>query len=102
MSGKQNVAGELPRRDFMRGAAAATAAFTILPGLSYGRPRRISANDKVNIAAVGVGGRGRSVMQAMASQNRVAMCDVDRFKAYNDRFGHVAGDLVKPDRHRRA
>jgi two-component system chemotaxis response regulator CheY len=24
----------------------------------------------------------------------VAMCDVDRFKAYNDRFGHLAGDRV--------
>jgi len=24
----------------------------------------------------------------------VAMCDVDRFKAYNDRFGHLAGDQV--------
>jgi predicted dehydrogenase len=92
MPRKKNAAGELPRRDFMRGAAAATAAFTFLPGLSHGRQRRISANDKVNIAAVGVGGRGRSVMQAMSSQNLVAMCDVD-WAYVDNRFADITTQI---------
>ncbi len=83
----------LPRRDFMRGAAAATAALTLLPGRSFGKQRRISPNDKVNIAAVGVGGRGRSVMAAMSSQNLVAMCDVDW--AYADsRFKDIDNQIA--------
>src|SRR5688572_10368191 len=72
-----NRANGLPRRDFMRGAAAATAAFTLLPGQVFGKPRRISPNDKVNIATVGAGGMGRANMMALSSQNLVAMCDVD-------------------------
>jgi predicted dehydrogenase len=67
----------LPRRDFMRSAAATAAAFTILPGGSFGKTRRISANDRVNIAAIGVGGMGRANLHALSSQNIVALCDVD-------------------------
>jgi predicted dehydrogenase len=82
----------LPRRDFMRGAAAATAAFTFLPGQVFGKQRRISPNDKVNIATVGVGGMGRANMMALSSQNLVAMCDVDW--AYVDtRFADIAKQI---------
>src|ERR1044072_7986930 len=68
---------ELPRREFLRTAAATTAAFTILPSGLYAKSRRISPNDRVNIAAVGVGGMGRANRQALSSQNIVALCDVD-------------------------
>lgn len=67
----------LPRRDFLKTGAAAAAAFTILPSGSYGKNRRISANDRVNIAAIGCGGMGRANLQALSSQNIVALCDVD-------------------------
>jgi predicted dehydrogenase len=67
----------LPRRDFLRSAAATAAAFTILPGRAFGKTRRISANDRVNIAAIGVGGMGRANLHALSSQNIVALCDVD-------------------------
>ena len=55
----------------------AAAAFTILPGHVLGGPRHIAPSDRVNIAGVGVGGMGRANMQALSSQNIVAMCDVD-------------------------
>ena len=68
---------KLPRRQFMRNAAAATAALTLLPRGAQARPRKIAPSDRVNIAAVGVGGMGRANLQALSSQNIVALCDVD-------------------------
>ena len=67
----------LPRRDFLKTGAAAAAAFTLLPSGSYARQRRISANDRVNIAVIGCGGMGRANLHALSSQNIVALCDVD-------------------------
>jgi len=67
----------LPRRDFLRAAGATAAAFTIVPGHVLGKSRRIAPSDRVNIATVGVGGMGRANLQALSSQNLVAMCDVD-------------------------
>jgi len=67
----------MPRRDFMRGAAATAAAFSFLPSHVLGRARRIAPSNRVNIAAVGVGGMGRANLQALSSQNIVALCDVD-------------------------
>ena len=68
---------KLPRREFMRNAAAAAAAFTLLPRGAQARPRKIAPSDRVNIAAVGVGGMGRANLHALSSQNIVALCDVD-------------------------
>jgi predicted dehydrogenase len=67
----------LPRRDFLKTGTAAAAAFTLLPSGSYGKARRISANDRVNIAVIGCGGMGRANLHALSSQNIVALCDVD-------------------------
>ncbi len=67
---------KLSRRDFM-GAAAAVAAFTIVPRHVLGGPRHIPPSEKVNIAGIGVGGRGDSDLSAVSSQNIVALCDVD-------------------------
>ncbi len=64
------------RRDFM-GAAAAVAAITIVPRHVLGGRGRVSANEKLNIAGIGVGGRGASDLRALESENFVALCDVD-------------------------
>jgi predicted dehydrogenase len=66
----------ISRRDFM-GAAAAVAAFTIVPRHVLGGPRQIPPSEKINIAAVGTGGRGSSNIESLKSQNIVALCDVD-------------------------
>jgi len=68
----------LSRRNFIKTGAALSAAFTIVPshvvsGLGYTAP-----SDRLNIAGVGVGGRGFSVLRSMQEQaNIVALCDVD-------------------------
>jgi predicted dehydrogenase len=83
----------LPRRDFMRNAAATAAALTLLPSGSYGKQRRISANDKVNVATVGCGGMGRANLVALANMNLVAMCDVD-WNYVDSRFADIDNQIV--------
>jgi len=68
---------KIPRREFVRNAAAAAAALSIIPSRAQGRSRKIAPSDRVNVAAVGVGGMGRANLHALSSQNIVALCDVD-------------------------
>jgi predicted dehydrogenase len=67
---------KISRRQFM-GGAAAVAAFTIVPRYVLGAGGRSSANEKLNIAGIGVGGRGANDLEAVESENIVALCDVD-------------------------
>ena len=84
---------DLPRRTFIRNAAFTAAAFTLLPSGSYGKQRRISANDRVNIATVGCGGMGRANLVALANMNLVAMCDVD-WNYVDTRFADIDNQIV--------
>jgi len=67
---------ELSRREFM-GTTAAVAAFTVVPRYVLGGPRHNPPSKKLNIAGIGVGGRGGDVLKGVESQNIVALCDVD-------------------------
>ncbi|HEY8535197.1 MAG TPA: Gfo/Idh/MocA family oxidoreductase [Vicinamibacterales bacterium] len=67
----------LPRRRFLQQAAAATAGFTIVPRHVLARSGQTPPSDRFNVAGIGIGGMGRSNMLALASQNIVALCDVD-------------------------
>jgi predicted dehydrogenase len=67
----------LPRRTFLASAAAVTAGFTILPRHVLGGQGVTAPSDKLNIAAVGVGGMGKNNVKACADENIVALCDVD-------------------------
>src|SRR5262245_11060421 len=67
---------EISRRAFVKEAAAAGAAFTIVPRHVLGRGMT-PTSDLLNIAGVGVGGMGRTNLVNLASQNIVALCDVD-------------------------
>ena len=67
---------KVSRRDFM-GAAAAVAAFTFVPK----RVLAGTAPNKLNIAGIGVGGRGAAVLESVESENIVALCDVDLNRA---------------------
>ncbi|MDA0970731.1 MAG: Gfo/Idh/MocA family oxidoreductase, partial [Planctomycetota bacterium] len=66
------------RRRFLATAAASTAAVTILPS---GLARTHAANEKLNIASIGAGGRAASVLRGVESENIVALCDVDEQRA---------------------
>ncbi|HPY50918.1 MAG TPA: Gfo/Idh/MocA family oxidoreductase, partial [Sedimentisphaerales bacterium] len=66
----------ISRRRFMSHAAA-VAAFTVVPRHVLGGPRRIAPSEKLNIAGIGVGGRGGDDLQGVESENIVALCDVD-------------------------
>ncbi len=66
----------LSRREFV-GAAAAAAAFTFVPRHVLGAPGQDSANNKLNIAGIGVGGRGAADIEGVKSQNIAFLCDVD-------------------------
>ena len=64
------------RRKFIANVGLTTAGFAIVPRHVLGRGFA-APSDTINIASVGVGGMGRSNMINLASQNLVAMCDID-------------------------
>src|SRR5258708_15432532 len=73
------------RRQFLTGTAA-SAGLAVLPGLA--RAARISPANKLNIALIGVWGRGLAHYDALADENVVALCDVreSRFEGALKRF----------------
>ncbi|MDR0511152.1 MAG: Gfo/Idh/MocA family oxidoreductase [Rikenellaceae bacterium] len=78
MSEKNKKEKGLSRRDFLKVAGTGIAAATIVPSVVLGKKAgKVAPSDKLNIAGVGVGGRGAGVLRGMDSQNIVALCDVD-------------------------
>ncbi|MBG9375293.1 Gfo/Idh/MocA family oxidoreductase [Panacibacter sp. DH6] len=79
---KSNQSGnnsESSRRKFIRNATAAAAGFYIVPRHVMGRGF-IAPSDKLNLAGIGVGGKGSSdIANAWnnGAENVVALCDVD-------------------------
>ncbi len=63
------------RRQFLKTTAAVGAGLTILPSGALAGPN--SPNDKLNVALIGVGGRGRAHFGAVENENVVALCDVN-------------------------
>lgn len=53
------------------------AAFTIVPRHVLGGARQVAPSGKLNIAGIGVGGRGGDDLEGIESENIVALCDVD-------------------------
>ena len=59
------------------GFATAAAGFTFLPPHVLGRGGAPAPGDKMNLAFIGCGMAGRTQINELASQNIVALCDVD-------------------------
>jgi hypothetical protein len=63
----------ITRRQFVGGALAGAAAAVGAPAILRAR----NLNDKLDIAMIGAGGRGVTNLKGVASENIVALCDVD-------------------------
>ena len=67
------------RRDFIKTSSVAASAFFIVPRHVLGKGF-VAPSDKLNIAGIGVGGKGKSDLASFAKSpnvNIVALCDVD-------------------------
>ncbi len=65
------------RRNFVKQSIMVTAGLTIVPshvvsGLGHKAP-----SDKLNIAGIGIGGKGHINLKAMDTENIIGLCDVD-------------------------
>jgi predicted dehydrogenase len=66
---------QLNRRDFLKSVVCSGSGLVILSDSRL--VRGTQANNKLNIAGIGVGGRGAADVNGAASENIVALCDVD-------------------------
>ena len=75
------MTNQLTRRDMLRTSAAVGAGLWI--GSSSEAKDEKSPNEKLNLAFIGIGGRGRDNLRALSREavNIVALCDVDDKRA---------------------
>ena len=71
---------DVSRRSFLKSASLASAATVAFPHVLRSQQGK-SANNKLNVACIGVGGRGNAAVSAMKGENLVAFCDVDDVRA---------------------
>lgn len=78
MGNKPNLSSSnLNRRTFIKSTAVTGLGIAVAPGIAFGKTAK---NDKVNIAFIGVGGRGRSHLRNILNREDVevtAICDID-------------------------
>ncbi|HEY1110203.1 MAG TPA: Gfo/Idh/MocA family oxidoreductase, partial [Opitutaceae bacterium] len=98
---------DLSRRTFLKSTSAAAAAAVAFPHVMRSQAG-VSPNSKLNLACIGVGGRGANAVAALKHENLVALCDVDearaaktfadhpnarRFQDYRQLFDKVGNDI---------
>ena len=68
----------MSRRIFLGGAVASATGLALgaAPDVAA-QSNRVSANEKLNIAGIGIGGRGKTNLKELVHENIVALCDVD-------------------------
>ncbi|MBN9381210.1 MAG: Gfo/Idh/MocA family oxidoreductase [Chitinophagaceae bacterium] len=87
MSNDLNGKKKFSRRAFVKDASLAAGSFIILPRHVLGRGF-IAPSDKLNIAGIGVGGKGAGDLKEFAESpkvNIVALCDVDDRRSADSR-----------------
>src|SRR5256885_10765562 len=69
---------ELTRRRFLYSAAVIGGSSVFSTEvLARAKPKRLSPNEKLNIAIIGAGGRGAANTKEVSGENIVALCDVN-------------------------
>src|SRR5690554_5504835 len=73
----KTTTNKISRRKFISNAVATSAGLTIIPshvvsGLGHKAP-----SDRLNIAGIGIGGRGYINLRNVETENIVSLCDVD-------------------------
>ena len=98
---KNSIKNSISRRKFLAGTASTVAAFTIVPRHVLGGKGFVPPSERVNVAGIGVGGKGRGNLASLARLgkvskyvykpfdenvspvNIVSLCDVDhKYSAY--------------------
>lgn len=70
------------RRSFLSKSAVATFGFQFVPShVLRAQDGKVAPNDRLRIAAIGVGGRGAANLGGMQDEDIVALCDVDERNA---------------------
>lgn len=70
--------GKITRRGFIGTSATALAGLTIVPRHAVSGLGHIAPSDKLNVAGIGIGGRGKGVLEVVGkTENIVSLCDVD-------------------------
>ena len=67
----------LSRRKFLQASTIAVAAAWAPGCKTTPGPRRLSANEKLNIGVIGTANRARSDIAGVQDENIVAVCDID-------------------------
>lgn len=68
------------RRSFLKKSALAASSVYIVPRYVLGGPGYTAPSDRINLAAIGAGGKGRSDIRHASNEgmeNVIALCDVD-------------------------
>ena len=74
------------RREFIKNASLAAAAFSIVPRHVLGGTGFVAPSDKLNVAGIGVGGKGESDIKSFYDSGKAEiafLCDVDDRRAAN-------------------
>src|SRR5688500_20010680 len=80
------------RRQFIKTATTAVTAFQFLPRHVLGGPRFVAPSEKVNVAVVGVGGRGTHNMKALMALEDVQVIAVaDPAETYSHEDDYYKG-----------
>jgi hypothetical protein len=75
----------MTRRKFLYYSALAAAGATTLRVSARPSPRKLGSGDKLRIACVGVGGKGKSDLECCGAEEIVALCDADESMATESR-----------------
>ncbi|GAB4016821.1 Gfo/Idh/MocA family oxidoreductase [Spirosoma migulaei] len=87
MEEKKTTSNAESRRDFLKTSSLAATSFFIVPRHVLGKGF-VAPSDKLNIAGIGAGGKGKSDLAAFSQSpnvNIVALCDVDDRQAVDSR-----------------